>query len=211
MCEIVTGEDNIRTGILGGSFDPIHNGHLSIVDAALEELALDKVLLIPTKVSPFKIGRKVAPDEDRLEMTRLALKDRPGCEVSDIEIRKQGVSYTIFTLDELSASGLYGKLYFLMGTDTFLELESWYKGTELLEKYAFALAPRPGFARSEFEEKLDYYRETYGTDVTVLNNEMLPISSTKIRARLAEGLPVTGLLPDDVESYILENGLYGEY
>lgn len=210
MSEIAADSQNIRTGVLGGSFDPVHNGHLSIVDAAMEELALDKLILIPTKVSPFKIGRKVAPDNDRIEMIRLAVSGRQGCEVSDIEIRNDGVSYTIFTLNSLAETGMYGKIYFLMGTDTFLQLESWYRGEELLEKYAFALAPRPGFARYEFEEKLEYYREKYGTEVTVLNNEMLPISSTEIRERLAAGFPVTGLVPDEVERYIIENGLYGE-
>lgn len=197
-----------RTAILGGSFDPIHNGHLSIAEAAVNELRLDRLLLMPAFVSPFKQGRTVADEQDRLEMARLAARTIPNASASDYEIRKQSVSYTYDTLDALDREGTYGTLIFLTGTDAFLDIETWYRGEELLRRFAFGLAPRPDTDRNEEERKLDRFRERYGADITVLHNRAVPVSSTEIREKVAAGVSITGLVPADVEGYIYEHGLY---
>ena len=115
-------------GILGGSFDPFHLGHLSIAEAAIEELNLTKVILIPTKVSPFKLGKKMASEKDRVAMTRLAAQEDEKFEVSTIETDRSSVSYTYKTLELLKKSMEDTKIWFMMGTDSFVSLESWYKG-----------------------------------------------------------------------------------
>lgn len=200
----------MKTGILGGTFDPIHLGHLSIALAARDELGLDEVLLMPAKVSPFKQSKKHAPDSDRIRMAELAAEDLSRVRVSRWEIERNEVSYTYNTLDTLEREHPEIQFVFLMGTDSFLELETWYHGEELLRRFSFALAPRPGFQRSEYEKKLDRYRDQYGAKVSVLRNEMIPVSSTDIRMRVKQGKSLRGLVPESVEQYIYEHRLYQE-
>ncbi|WP_303857450.1 nicotinate (nicotinamide) nucleotide adenylyltransferase [Aminicella lysinilytica] len=195
-------------GILGGSFDPFHLGHLSIAEAAIEELNLTKVILIPTKVSPFKLGKKMASEKDRVAMTRLAAQEDEKFEVSTIETDRSSVSYTYKTLELLKKSMEDTKIWFMMGTDSFVSLESWYKGQELLEEYSFAVAARPGFDVSVVEYKAEKYRVKYGAEVRILHNRMLDISSTEIKEAIKEGRSIEGYVPQRIERYIDEHGLY---
>ena len=195
-------------GILGGSFDPFHLGHLSIAEAAIEELNLTKVILIPTKVSPFKLGKKMASEKDRVAMTRLAAQEDEKFEVSTIETDRSSVSYTYKTLELLKKSMENTKIWFMMGTDSFVSLESWYKGQELLEVYSFAVAARPGFDVSVVEYKAEKYRVKYGAEVRILHNRMLDISSTEIKEAIKEGRSIEGYVPQRIERYIDEHGLY---
>ena len=198
----------MKIAILGGSFDPIHLGHLSIARAAMEELDLDRVLLMPARVSPFKQGKKRASDRDRIVMAELAAKTMDGAVVSTWEMDREQVSYTFDTLDILSREHPENAYVFLMGTDSFLQLDTWYRGEEMLRRFTFGLAPRPGFRAEEYEEKLEGYRARYGAHVTVLKNEPVPVSSTEIRARAAEGKSLEGMVPKSVEQYIYEHKLY---
>ena len=195
-------------GVLGGTFDPVHYGHLSIVVAARDELALDRVLLMPAHVSPFKLDRKTAPEEDRIAMLRLAAEDLDRVEVSTLETDSDEISYTYLTLTRLAALYPEDRILFLMGTDSFLDLERWHKGPELLRQFAFGLAPRPGFDRAAYEAQLAYYREKYDADVTVLQNELVPVSSTEVREAVRTGKDISGYLPEKVKDYIYEHGLY---
>ena len=195
-------------GILGGSFDPFHLGHLSIAEAAIEELNLTKVILIPSKVSPFKLGKKMASEKDRVAMTRLAAQEDEKFEVSTIETDRSSVSYTYKTLELLQKSMEDTKIWFMMGTDSFVSLESWYKGHELLEEYSFAVAARPRFDVSVVEYKADKYSEKYGAEVKILHNRMLDISSTEIKEAIKEGRSIGEYVPQRIERYIDEHGLY---
>jgi nicotinate-nucleotide adenylyltransferase len=195
-------------GILGGSFDPIHNGHISIADTAMEEASLEKVIVMPARVSPFKIGSEIADDVDRLHMIKEAIAGHRGLEVSTIEINSGGVSYTYKTLSILKKYHPDDVLWFIMGSDQFLCLENWYKGPDLLRDYAFILAPRPGFDREAADEKLTRYTEVYGTSIRVLHNYPLDISSTDIKKAVREGRSISGMVPPGVEKYIYEHGLY---
>jgi nicotinate-nucleotide adenylyltransferase len=195
-------------GILGGSFDPFHLGHLSIAEAALEELSLDKVLLMPAKVSPFKVGRKMASEEDRINMTRCAVENHPGLDVTTIETDASRVSYTFETMKALEELFPDFRIWFIMGSDSMLQLETWYKGEELLRKYTFVLAPRPGYDMTEVEQKIHYYSETYGTEIRVLHNELRDISSTEIKERIRRGDSISHLVPKEVRQYIYEHGIY---
>ena len=136
-----------RLGILGGTFDPIHNGHLMIARAMQEQLHLDRVLFIPDYIPPHKRGRECSPSADRLAMTLLATRDNPLCTVSDMELRRGGVSYTSDTLRQLYRRWhRFYDLYFLIGADSAEQLPTWHNIREAMEYATFAAAARPGFA-----------------------------------------------------------------
>ena len=195
-------------GILGGTFDPFHTGHLCIARSALETGGVEKVILMPAKVSPFKVGREMAGEEDRLAMAGLAAELSPDIEVSRLEVEAEGVSYTFRTLTTLHKMHPYDRYWLIVGSDQFLNLESWYKGKDILESFQVILASRPGYMESEIEQKIQRYTDTYGTAVRVLKEEMPDISSTMIKEKIKSGDSITGLVPDMIEKYINEHGLY---
>jgi len=197
-----------KIGILGGSFDPLHNGHLSIAEAAAEELRLDRVILMPAKVSPFKLGRKMADEKDRVAMVSLMAAVNDKYIVSTLEIDNDGISYTYDTMCQLRKLYTDDELWFLMGTDAFLSLDTWYKGPELLKGFAFAAAPRPGFDIRVLEKKAAEYIDNYDAKISILHNRMLYISSTEIKSAIREGRPIGSFVPEEVERYINEHGLY---
>ena len=195
-------------GILGGTFDPFHTGHLCIAKSALETGGMEKVILMPAKVSPFKVGREMAGEEDRLAMAGLAAELSPDIEVSRLEVEAEGVSYTFRTLTTLHKMHPYDRYWLIVGSDQFLNLESWYKGKDILESFQVILASRPGYMESEIEQKIQRYTDTYDTAVRVLKEEMPDISSTMIKEKIKSGDSITGLVPDMIEKYINEHGLY---
>jgi len=195
-------------GILGGTFDPFHTGHLCIARSALETGGVEKVILMPAKVSPFKVGREMAGEEDRLAMAGLAAELSPDIEVSRLEVEAEGVSYTFRTLTTLHKMHPYDRYWLIVGSDQFLNLESWYKGKDILESFQVILASRPGYMESEIEQKIQRYTDTYGTAVRVLKEEMPDISSTMIKEKIKSGDSIAGLVPDKIEQYINEHGLY---
>ena len=197
-----------RIGILGGSFDPVHCGHVALGQAAIEEGKLQKLIVMPAHVQPFKQGREVAEDRHRMEMCRLAFADTEKTEVSDYEMTQTEISYTYDTLAWLESVYPDSKLYFITGTDAFLDIECWRKGQELLEHYSFIVSVRPGYKEKELEEKKRYYKERYHTEVIQLHAEMPDVSSTKIKARRSRNLSVEGMVPECVERYIHEHKLY---
>lgn len=199
-----------KIGILGGSFDPIHNGHIAIAASALKECELDKVILIPTRNQPFKVGRHSADEIDRLNMAFLVADENKGLVCSPCEINQGGISYTYNTLQTLKHVYDDSMLYFILGTDSFLELESWYNGKELLRTTPFILAIRPGYKETETNEAVERYRKTYNSDITVLNNPLFNISSTNIRRCVKENESIAEFVPQCVEEYIYEHGLYKE-
>lgn len=195
-------------GILGGTFDPFHFGHLSIAEAAIEEFDLSEVILLPTKVQPFKIGREMASEEDRVNMVRLIAKENKQFRVSTIEAYGQRVSYTYKTLTLLQEEYPDDKFYFILGTDSFLTLEEWYKGKELLQEFAFIIGVRPGYKTSEMEDTAKRLKERYNAEIKMLHNEIVEVSSTEIKNNIRSGKSIRNLVPLQVERYIDEHGLY---
>ena len=198
----------MRLAVFGGSFDPIHEGHVSILEAASRELRPDRLILMPAHVSPFKQDSQTAPDRDRLAMARLAAAEVPGCEVSSWEIDRGTVSYTWDTLTAIRQSHPEADIWFLTGADSFLELETWYRGPELLSGFRFALCLRPGYDSSICQAKMQTYEIKYSARVRILSGRQVPVSSTEIRERIREGKPLSGLVPAAVETYIHEHRLY---
>lgn len=201
----------MKIGILGGSFDPVHYGHLILADQLIQEAGLDKVVFIPAYVSPFKTDSTQTSAEDRYEMLKLAIADNPQFDASDIEIKKEGPSYTIDTLNALKAqAGPDDEIYFIMGQDTFLEIKKWHRSDELLRNYSFIIGKRPGESTKEmfalFKELFAVYK---GLKVEFFDIPEMDISSTTLRNKLKLGKSVRYFLPDPVLDYIYEHNLYG--
>lgn len=198
----------MRLGVFGGSFDPIHLGHLRLAEEAREGFALDRVLFVPTWVSPFKTGHVTTPPEHRLEMVRLATAHNAAFAYSAIECIREGTSYTVDTLRTLQAENPSAELWFLTGTDAIADLPRWREPEEVLRLTRFAVATRAGTTVEEAQAKLSHLPGAWQDRISFFPMTNIDISSTDIRSRLATGRSVRYLLPPDVEQYIAAQGLY---
>lgn len=204
-----------RLGIYGGTFSPIHLGHVKAAHAFLETMELDRLLVIPTAVPPHKTAAAGASASDRLTMTRLAFHDseasRSGrLEISDYEIERAGKSYTIYTLEHFSAP--FTTLFLLVGTDMFLTLERWYRAADIFRLADIVLMRREtdDAYDAAIQEKIRIYRNEYAARIHVIDERPLEVSSTELRERLQSGRPTDGMIPQSVADYIRENHLYQE-
>ena len=195
-------------GIFGGSYDPIHEAHISLARDAYEQLNLDLLILVPAKLQPFKLDKKVTSAEDRLEMVRLAVDGIPGLGVSDFEIKSDGVSYSYLTMRHMRETYPDAKLYFVTGTDAFLAIEKWMEAEEMLTNYSYVIGTRPGYKEDELKQVMKRVHEKFGTEVININNIQIDVSSTEIRERVSEGRSIMGMVPTAVEEYINAKGLY---
>jgi nicotinate-nucleotide adenylyltransferase len=194
-----------RLGVMGGTFDPIHHGHLVTAEAALWAFGLDEVVFVPTGQRWMKAERPVTPPEHRYLMAVIATSSNPKFWVSRIEIERQGPTYTIDTLQELRRTAEDDmELYFITGADAMLEIFNWKDPEEVLSLAHFIAATRPGYDVARFEEEAPGPHP----NVSVLDVPALAISSTDIRRRVRDGKPVRYLVPEAVEIYIEKFGLY---
>ena len=201
-------ETKHRVGILGGTFDPIHNGHLMMAEAVRDEYEMEKVLFIPAAQPPHKRGHKISPAEDRYMMTVLATCMNPAFEVSDIEMRREGPSYSIDTVRTLlRATGGDSEFFFIAGTDVIREIHTWERIEELLAICPFIAASRPG-CRPDVERTRNLLGDLGVRQIHLLNTPELEISSTDIRERVAAGRSIKYIVPSEVEHYIYKKGLY---
>jgi nicotinate-nucleotide adenylyltransferase len=202
-----------KIGVYGGSFDPVHIGHLLMAREAAEAAGLDKVLFMPTHIQPFKQDAEVSADADRLTMLKAVTEGSALFGVTEVETQRQGVSYTIDSLELLKASLYRGgedtEIYFILGTDMFLMLEQWHRAEELLRTFAFVALYRPGYKDEALKDAAEKYRSTYGTKVIIAENTRFDVSSTMIRSRVRDGKSIAYLVPKFVDRYIHERGLYG--
>ncbi|MCR5675627.1 MAG: nicotinate-nucleotide adenylyltransferase [Lachnospiraceae bacterium] len=212
-----------RIGIMGGTFDPIHIGHLLIAQAALEELSLDRVLFIPTGCSYLKEGRQIADREDRYRMTALAVGDHPQFAVSRMEIDRPGNTYTADTLRILHEEVPADTFYLLMGADSFCMLDQWREPETICKLATLVCAERSDEENTHADTPLvhpvrgrtpetqrDLLAERFGAKSVILSVGRMDVSSSDIRARIAAGKSVKYLLRDPVIDYIREHGLYRE-
>ncbi|NLG87353.1 MAG: nicotinate-nucleotide adenylyltransferase [Firmicutes bacterium] len=203
---IVKSETEVRLGIMGGTFDPIHYGHLVAAEAARAAFELDNVLFVPNRLPPHKKDYPVSEPKHRYLMAVLATITNPYFDVSRIELDRDGISYTIDTLRALrQVYGSTAKLHFISGADAILDLLSWKDVDELLALCYFIAATRPGYQLSDQLLKL---QKKYPNRVFRVEVPALAISSTGIRCRVREGKPIKYLLPEPVEYYIYKHGLY---
>lgn len=197
----------MKIGFLGGTFDPIHYGHLLLAETAYDRFGLDKVLIMPAGDPYFKVERGVTADEDRAEMTKLAIADNPHFEFSDIELNREGDTYTVETLEILKEQYPYDDLYFIVGSDTLFQMEKWYRPQDVF-KMATILSSSRNITSKELNDQMDYLRQKYGAKIVNLYMPNIDISSTDIRDKVKHDMSVRYFLPDSVIAYINEHGLY---
>ncbi|HZF06122.1 MAG TPA: nicotinate-nucleotide adenylyltransferase [Patescibacteria group bacterium] len=212
-----------RTAVFGGSFNPIHFGHLLLADDLLEILALDRVLFVPAKHPPHKDPTRLAPPEDRLAMVRLATDGHRGFEVSDLELARPGPSFTVDTLAALARPGL--TLFLVVGSETFLDLLSWREPRRVARLARLVIVPRVGSpfdTESEVAQKVLREIGVEGGFTTVDGGRVpergvivsraasMPISASELRRRVREGRSLAFRLPPAVADYIRARGLYRE-
>lgn len=193
-----------RLGVMGGTFDPIHYGHLVTAEEALVQFALDGVVFVPTGQPWMKGERDVSPAEDRYLMTVIATASNPRFAVSRVDVDREGATYTVDTLRALAAENPDAELYFITGADAMLEIFEWKDPDEVLSMAHFIAATRPGHDLARF----DATASTRHPNVSVMNVPALAISSTDVRGRVRSGRPIRCLVPEGVKSYIEKVGLY---
>ena len=198
-----------RIGILGGTFDPVHYGHIALAEDAVREANLDEVVMIPARIQPFKQDREYASGEDRFNMLALAAGKNDHVTVSRYELEQEGVSYTYLTLRHMQEFfGEDTRLFFITGTDSFLKIDTWRNAEELLTKYSYIIGTRPGYRQDEYREALQRIMDTFGTEVISMHKTELDISATQIRELVSAGKPIDDFVPPEVNRYIIEHGLY---
>ena len=198
----------MNIGILGGTFDPVHNGHLILADVAQKQLNLGVVLFIPAGQPWLKTERIITPAEHRLQMLRLALEDRPDFRISEIEIQRSGPTYSIDTINELKKSPYAeDELFFILGQDILMQLPQWHEATDLVQLCYLLAAPRPGVKKPDLKA-LEAEIPGITQRVMLMKEPQVDISASDIRERVARGLSVRHLVPGPVNQYIKEHGLY---
>ena len=197
-----------KIGIMGGTFNPIHNGHLALARHAKETLGLHKVLFIPTGMSYMKKSLPVLPGEIRLKMTALAIVGESGFEVSDMEILRGGNTYTYETLEILKSEHPDAVFYYLVGADTLLSMEKWLHPERIFANCVVVAVSRDGQGDSILQEKAKELAERFDAQIQIVPFEEVPISSSGIRAKRTYGENITDMVSENVATYIYENGLY---
>lgn len=197
-----------RIGILGGTFNPIHKGHILLAQYVKSELELDRVILIPTYTPPHKLSPDLADEEHRLNMCRLATIELEGFEVSDVEIKRKGKSYSYQTLSSLKELYPDDELVFITGADMFLTLDKWKNPDIIFRKASIAAIPRDN---SDSEKLRAYYREVIskmGAKVYILPQPVMQVSSSFVRENIKNSMIIQKLLDKNVYDYIVKNNLY---
>ena len=196
-----------RIGLLGGTFDPIHLGHLIVAEEARTRLSLDRLLFVPSRQPWRKAGREIAHEADRLAMVRLAVEGNPGFEVSLVDLEREGPSYSVDTVCDVRATlSPEAELYFILGYDALMDLPHWHAPAELARITRLVTVIRPGYELdwSPLEQAIPEARET----VLLLETPEIGISSTEVRQRVAAGRSIRYWVPDLVAEYIQQQGLY---
>ncbi|MCS7286444.1 MAG: nicotinate-nucleotide adenylyltransferase [Anaerolineae bacterium] len=202
--------ERVKIGIIGGTFDPIHYGHLIIAEEARVRVGLAKVIFIPAGHPPHKLRRPYSPAHHRYRMVELAISSNPYFEVSPIEVNRPGPSYSVDTVAMLRKEmGSDSELYFIMGVDSLAGILTWHRPDELIKLCKIIAVNRPGYGVDI--EALDSVIPGIKKQVIFIKAPEIGISSTEIQERVREGLPIRYLVPPEVERYIYEHNLYKDY
>ena len=200
-----------KIGIMGGTFNPIHNGHLVLAETAYEQFKLDQILFMPTKNPYYKKMNQSATLKDRSAMVKLAIKDNPAFAFSDLELLRDGNTYTVETLRILTKNHSDTDYYFIMGADSLYHFETWRDPQDILNMAVLLVAARDDVSSHAIEGQIEYLENKYeSAKIHCLFTPNLEISSNNIRKRCKEGRSIRYLLPEKVREYILKHGLYQE-
>lgn len=199
-----------RIGIMGGTFNPIHYGHLMIAENAREQFSLDKVLFIPTGRSPLKHKQQITDAVHRCAMVSLAISDNPWFELDEIEVHSPEISYTFYTIDKLKVNYNSAEFFFILGADSLFDFESWRNPELILKNCCILAAYRKHQKQEEFLRQIAYLNEKYPQRFYPLDTLNLEVSSEEIRQRVYQGKSIRYLVPNTVEDYIKTHKLYIE-
>lgn len=198
-----------KIGIMGGTFNPIHNGHLILGQTAFEQFGLDEVLFMPNKKPYYKKMNSAVTDSQRCDMVRLAIRDNDAFTFSDIEIEREGSTFTIDTLRILTEENPDCEYYFIMGADSLFHFDSWREPEEITKLAVLLVATRESMASFDIDSQIEYLQNEYeDARIECLFSPSLEISSSQLRKRCRDGKSIRYLVPDSVASYIKENQLY---
>ena len=198
----------MNIGIMGGTFNPIHMGHLILSEYIMDELGLDKIIFIPTGHPPHKVNKRVLDGFHRKTMTELSIEDNPRFALSDIELKKSGLSYTVDTIRDLKNIYKADKLFMIIGADSLFNIESWQRAKELFQGVTFLVADRVLREKKDLKEDINRLNKKYNTDIQLLHTPLIEISSTEIRERVRKNKSIKYLVKENVYRYIIENNLY---
>ncbi len=201
-------EKGMKIGIMGGTFNPVHTGHLLLAEYALDACGLDKVLFIPTGNSYMKDSNEILSGKIRLKMVELAIADAEEFECSDVEISREGNTYTCETLPELKKLYAGAKFYFLMGADSFLSIHKWKSPGVIMANATLVVVTRDSVSYERLREQKEYLLGEYGGEVELISFPTIDISSSDIRKRIRERKSIRFQVPENVRKFIEENNLY---
>lgn len=197
-----------KVGIMGGTFNPIHKGHLMLAKQAFEQYTLDEVLFMPCGVPYMKAGQNVEPGPIRAKMTALAIQDMPGFALSTIEIEKKGNTYTYETLKQLTKDNPDTEYYFIVGADSLFHMTKWVHPEHIFDSCCILAAVRDDKTDADMEKQIQILQKEYGADIRLLQINCMNISSSDIRQKIAAGESIEEEVPEQVRQYIERKGLY---
>lgn len=200
----------MRIGILGGTFNPPHIGHLIVAREAMEKASLDKIVFIPCGNPPHKDALDIPDGKYRIDMVRLAIEGHSGFEMSDIEVVDRGKSYTAKTLEKLKKIYPDDRLCFVVGADSLCQMEEWFCPAEIFRQAEIVVADRGGMENCDLEETIKYYKAKYNADITRITMEAVEMSSSDIRRRIKRDQSIKDMVCDKVIDYIYKSGIYKE-
>lgn len=200
----------MKIGIFGGTFNPIHQGHLIGNEYIRQELGLDKIIFMPASQPPHKEGQPIVDGQKRLFMLDLALEGNPYFDISTIELDREGRSYTIDSIRQLKKQYPNDQLYLIIGADSFLNIETWRKPDQIMAEVQLIILDRPSQRKQEIAEKIENFQRDYGNKIISIPTPLIEISSSMIRERIRVGKSIKYLLPKRVEEYIKAEKLYQE-
>ncbi len=195
-------------GVFGGAFNPIHTGHLLLAETIREEFKLEKIIFVPAGKPPHKQEEELEDTQHRYNMVCKAISKNPFFEVSEVEINREGITYTSDTLEVLSTLYPGKKLGFICGADSILNLTTWHNINKIFELATLIVAGRPNTPEIEYQNMIRWFRDQYDAEILHANTPLIEISSTQIRERLKNGLSIRYRVPDEVLSYIQLHMLY---
>lgn len=208
MSENNAKQDVRKIGVMGGTFNPVHTGHLLLAEWAKEAVELDQVLFIPAGNPYMKSGSHILDGSKRLEMVSLAIKDNPAFTASGMEINRKGYTYTCDTMEQLKNESPNDEFYFIMGADCLYTIEKWREPERIFRACHLIAAARNGSSLCDMEVKCKELTEKYHANILLLQFPDIEISSTDIRERMSSGRSVRYLVPESVHKYMIENSLY---
>lgn len=200
-----------KVGIMGGTFNPIHNGHLFLAEHAFEKSELDYILFMPSMNPPHKANMKIESAEHRIHMVKLAVENNPHFVLSDFELKRPGITYTSDTLMALKKDDPDTQYYFIVGADSFMMMTQWMDPQSVFSLSTIIVGGREQYSQVQLEEQASFLEREYKAKIILLDMPLMEISSEVIRERIENGKSIRYYVPDEVEAYIKENKLYGTW